>query len=145
MIFYILFGKFEDELPTILENSGLIKNLTLKENIDPNMLFGMAKALFSIGTELQGGKLKTLDLKNYSIITQTNHEYILVLVVDNSKRSKGKKTILIEKLVEIFEFFRYYDRKNIITLENLDDLKKSFQNIIPACKKSVKNLKLKKQ
>lgn len=111
MIFYILFGKFEDELPTILENSGLIKNLTLKENIDPNMLFGMAKALFSIGTELQGGKLKTLDLKNYSIITQTNHEYILVLVVDNSKRSKGKKTILIEKLVEIFEFFKYYDKK----------------------------------
>ena len=144
MIFYILFGKFESDLPVILENSELIKKLTLKENIDPNMLFGMAKALYSIGTELQGGKLKTLDLKHYSIITNSNQEHILVLVVDNSKRSKAKKTILLEKLVEIFEFFKIYDNKNIITQENLDDLKKSLQNIIPTFKKSVKHLKLKK-
>jgi len=76
VIFYILFGKFEDELPTILENSGLIKNLTLKENIDPNMLFGMAKALFSIGTELKGGKLKTLErwkIKNFRSKKLFNH------------------------------------------------------------------------
>ena len=139
MIFYILFGKFEDELPTILENSGFIKNLTLKENIDPNMLFGMAKALFSIGTELQGGKLKTLDLKNYSIITNSDEKNLLVIVVDNSKKYNSRKTILIEKIIDIFELFIDCQNKK----ESFDELKISLIKNIPSFKKSLKHLTLK--
>ena len=144
MIYYILFGKYEGELTVILENSELVKKLTLKEKIDPIMLFGMAKALYSIGTELQGGKLKTLDLKNYSIITDGNQKDILVLVVDNSKRNNSRKTILIEKVDNIFEILIDYFNKNINLNENIDDLKKSVKKIIPTFKKSVKHLILKK-
>ncbi len=140
MIFYILFGKYEGEMIAILENSELIKKLTLKENIDPIMLFGMANALYSMGTELQGGKLKTLDLKNYSIITNGNEKNVLVLVVDNSKKYNSRKTILIEKINEIFDLFMdCYNKK-----ESFDDLKESLKINIPTFKKSVKHLKLKK-
>ncbi len=144
MIFYILFGKFEGDLIAILENSELIKKLTLKENIDPNMLFGMANALFSIGTELQGGKLKTLDLKNFSIITNGDEKNLLVLVVDNSKKYNSRKTILIEKIINIFNLFMDYHDKNNINQESFDDLIKSLKKNIPTFKKSIKHLKLKK-
>ena len=144
MIFYILFGKFEGDLIAILKNSELIKKLTLKENIDPDMLFGMANALYSIGTELQGGKLKTLDLKNYSIITNGNEKNLLVLVVDNSKRYNSRKEILIEKIIDIFDLFIDYHDKNIIDQESIDDLKKLLKKKIPNFKKSVQHLKLKK-
>ena len=139
MIFYILFGKFEGDLIAILKNSELIKKLTLKENIDPDMLFGMANALYSIGTELQGGKLKTLDLKNYSIITNGNEKNLLVLVVDNSKRYNSRKEILIEKIIDIFDLFIDYHDKNIIDQESIDDLKKLLKKKIPNFKKSVLN------
>ena len=143
MIIYILFGKSEGDLVVILENSELINKMTLKENLDPNLLFGMAKALYSMGTELQGGKLKALDLKNYSILTSVNQEQLLTLVVDNSKRNKSKLKILNDKMVEIFNLFLNYNEENIKSQAILEKLKNSIQNIIPSMKKSVKKLYLK--
>ena len=113
MIIYILFGKSEGDLVVILENSELINKMTLKENLDPNLLFGMAKALYSMGTELQGGKLKALDLKNYSILTSVNQEQLLTLVVDNSKRNISKIKALNDKMTEISNLFLNCDDANI--------------------------------
>ena len=143
MIIYILFGKSEGDIVVILENSELIKKMALKENLDPNLLFGMAKALYSMGTELQGGKLKTLDLKNYSIVTNVNQDRLLALVVNNSKRNKSKKTVLDDKMINIFNLFLRYDESNIKSQASLEQLKISMQKIIPSLKKSIRKLKVK--
>jgi len=140
VIFYILFGKSEGDLVVILENSELIKKMTLIENLNPNILFGMAKALHSMGTELEGGKLKALDLKNYSIITNANQYQLLALVVDNSKRNKSKIKILNNNILEIFNLFLNSDDKNIKSQPTLEDLKNSIQKIIPSLKKSIRKL-----
>jgi len=140
VIIYILFGKSEGDLVVILENSELINKMTLKENLDPNLLFGMAKALYSMGTELQGGKLKALDLKNYSILTNANQDQLLALVVDNSKRNKSKIKILNDNISEIFNLFLNSDDENIKSQATLENLKNSIQKIIPSLKKSIRKL-----
>lgn len=140
MIIYVLFGKSEGNLEVILENSELINKMSLKVNLDPNLLFGMAKALYSMGTELQGGKLKTLDLKNYSIITNANQDRLLTLVVDNSKRNNSKYKLLNNKMTEIFNLFLKCDDENIKSQAKLENLKSSMQKIIPSLKKSIRKL-----
>ena len=146
MIYYILFGKSQGDLVLKLENSELINKLALKQNFDPDMLFGMAKALYSMGNELNVGKLKTLDLKNYSIITNANQNNLMALVVDNSKRNNSKMQILMEKIPEVFKLFLSYENNNIQNQENIDylkDLKNSMKNIIPSMKKVIKNMLIK--
>ncbi|MHA1718898.1 MAG: hypothetical protein ACTSWX_09975 [Promethearchaeota archaeon] len=146
MIYYILFGKSHGDLVLKLENTDLINKLALKQNFDPNMLFGMAKALYSMGNELNVGKLKTLDLKNYSIITNANQNNLMALVVENSKRNNSKMQILMEKIPEIFKLFLSYENNNIQNQENIDylkDLKNSMKNIIPSMKKVIKNMLIK--
>jgi len=140
VIIYILFGKSEGDLVVILENSELINKMSLKEILDPNLLFGMAKALYSMGTELQGGKLKALDLKNYSILTNANQDQLLALVVDNSKRNNSKIKVLNDKMTEIFNLFLKCDDGNIKSQATLENLKKPMQKIIPSLKKSIRKL-----
>lgn len=146
MIYYILFGKSQGDLVLKLENSELINKLALKQNFDPDMLFGMAKALYSMGNELNVGKLKTLDLKNYSIITNANQNNLMALVVDNSKRNNSKMQILMEKIPEVFKLFLSYEDINIQNQKNIEyfeDLKKSIKNIIPSMKKVIKKMNIK--
>ncbi|MHA1474566.1 MAG: hypothetical protein ACTSPA_01050 [Promethearchaeota archaeon] len=140
MIIYIIFGKSEGDLVVILENSELINKMALKENLDPKILFGMAKALYSMGTELKGGKLKALDLKNYSILTNANQDQLLALVLDNSKRNNSKIKVLNDKMNEIFNLFLKCDDTNIKSQATLENLKNSMQKIIPSMKKSVRKL-----
>ncbi len=120
------------------------KNCTsiLKEKmLDPYILSQMAKSLYIIGSELETGGLKELDLTHYSLITHLDDDYLLILGVDNHSKRKKKFALLRAAMgglhAELLKAAKQPKTPEIISVEEViriltqANLKKESKQLIP--------------
>jgi len=149
MIYYYLFGPFRGDLQFILNDLKHISRYSGRDQLDPNIIFGMAKALYSIGQELDVGALKTLNLTNYSLISKSCDETLLVLVTEIAKKNSTVITQLESQMDELLFLFKAKVSnlsKNFLEpdLFDLINFKKSLLDILPFLKKTIKHLEIRK-
>ena len=149
MIYFCLYGDLLGDLQLVLHNPKLIQKHSGKDQMNPQILFGMAKALYTIGQELSVGALKTLNLKNYFLVSKSCTNTLLVFVMENSKKSTELLPQIegeMEKMLALFG--NSLPRLNVLSFDPnpiaLDDFKTKFKEILPSLKKAIKYLKLKK-
>ena len=116
--------------------------------MNPQILFGMAKALYTIGQELSVGALKTLNLKNYLLVSKSCTRTLLVIVMENSKKSTELLPQIEGEMEKMFLLFG--DSLPLLTRSSfgpnpvgLIPLKTRFKEILPSLKKVIKHLELK--
>ena len=112
-----------------------------QKTLDPFLLIQMAKSLYIIGTELQSGGLKELDLTHYSLVTHLDGDYLLILgVVDHSKHKKKLaliKDVMGDLHAELLQVTKQSETpepipiKDVIRILTNADLKKESKHLIP--------------
>ncbi len=148
MIYYCLFGKLMGNLELVLHDLKLIKNYPGGDRLDPQILFGMAKALYSIGQELSVGAFKTLNLTKYLLVSKSCTDTLLVLVMETSKKNSvqiPQIEVKMESLLTLFNenLSKLNDSIGETPQINFKAFKKLFFDEVPFLKKAIKRLELK--
>ncbi|MHA1518881.1 MAG: hypothetical protein ACTSVZ_02165 [Promethearchaeota archaeon] len=105
MILFVLFSPMSGSPVVQMRHTKNCKSLFDEKVLDPYILTQMAKSLYIIGTELQSGGLKELDLTHYSMVTHLDSDYLLILGVDNHSKPKKKFKSLREGLGDLHAEF----------------------------------------
>ena len=98
MLLFIIFSPISGTSVVQLRHEKNCTTLLDQKALDPYILISMAKSLYIIGTELQSGGLKELDLTHYSLITHLDADFLLIIGAENHPKHKKKIATLKEAM-----------------------------------------------
>ncbi|TFH27301.1 MAG: hypothetical protein E4G98_06260, partial [Promethearchaeota archaeon] len=114
MLLFIIFSPISGTSVVQLRHEKNCTTLLDQKALDPYILISMAKSLYIIGTELQSGGLKELDLTQYSLMTHLDSDFLLIIGVENHPKHKKKIILLKEAMGNIHrEFLQVVEQSKI--------------------------------
>ena len=131
---FILHGALKGDLDTIIVDKKFLNKNKGGKQFNPSVVYNLCKALFDFASDVEGGKLKNLDMKYYECVTKKINEFIIIMGVEKSKKIQDDIAEISPFLPTVSEILRITDKDKIG--EDFPDLFKD----IPILRKEIKKM-----
>ncbi|MHA1746269.1 MAG: hypothetical protein ACTSWW_09735 [Promethearchaeota archaeon] len=147
MLVLLLFGKRDGNLDYAFGDPKFLSKETKSNEMQtfkPLMVFNIAVTLYGIGEELDGGKLRDLDMKHYLVVTHMVGNTVVLIGIKDFAKNKKNVDLLKTYIEQIHSICQYVQdqiaSQKLITTEQIKEKLSELFKGIPVLKKEFKKL-----